>query len=58
MKKKAWKKHGAGPLWTAGVFVLVVALVLIGLRNMSGSVDSSGLKNAEDAVRRADQAGQ
>ena len=53
MKKKVWKKHGTGPLWTVGVFALVVALVLIGLRNMSGSVDSSGLKNAEDAVRRA-----
>ncbi len=53
MRKKRWKKHGAGLGWTAAVFALVFSLVLFGLRDTGGAVDESGLREAEQAVRRA-----
>lgn len=39
--------------WTVAAFVLVLSLVLYGLQNTDGSVDASGRKSAEEAVRRA-----
>ena len=53
MKKRNWKKHSAGLCWTAAVFVLVLACVLLGLKNTGGAVGETGRKNAEEAVRRA-----
>ena len=53
MRSRNWKKHDAAPWWTAGVFALLFACVLLGLRNTSGTVGDTGRRNAEEAVRRA-----
>lgn len=53
MRKKRWKTRAVGLWWTAAVFALVFALVLFGLRGAGGAVDKSGLREAEQAVRRA-----
>ena len=53
MKRRNWKKRDAALWWTAGVFALLFACVLLGLRNTSGTVGDAGRKNAEEAVRRA-----
>lgn len=51
------KKKGNDPAgsfwWTFAAFALACLLVLYGLQNTDGSVESSGRKNAEEAVRRA-----
>lgn len=52
MKKK--KGDPAGSFWwTFAVFALLCSLVVYGLQNTGGSVETSGRKGAEEAVRRA-----
>ena len=53
MRKRDWRKRDATLWWTAAVFALLFVCVLFGLRNANGTVSETGLKNAEEAVRRA-----
>jgi hypothetical protein len=53
-RAKAYGRSAAGgALWTALFFLVILAVTLAGLANAGRAVRASGLRAAEEAVRRA-----